>query len=73
MALVYATTAIFTLGQRTPLLAEQGGTNRLEAKDNLQSKQKDTGLVRSIRAKSVYSSRAHLAVAPVADHGCQPK
>jgi hypothetical protein len=31
MALVYATTAIFTLGQRTPLLAEQGGTLVLEA------------------------------------------
>jgi len=31
MALAYATTAIFTLGQRTPLLAEQGGTPVLKA------------------------------------------
>ena len=31
MALVYAPTAIFTLGQRTPLLAEQAGTLVLEA------------------------------------------
>jgi hypothetical protein len=31
MALVYATTAIFTLGQRTPLLAERAGTLVLEA------------------------------------------